>query len=61
MLSVCCVKAVQFIVFVTCTQRDGNNQIQQIARLYISFKVTVVQSAVDDEGMITCGIILWSW
>ena len=26
--NVCCVKTVQFNKFVTCTQRDGNNQIQ---------------------------------
>ena len=58
MLFVCCVQTVQFNIFVTCAQRDGNNQIQQIARLYISFEVTVVQSALDDEGMITPGIIL---
>ena len=28
LLFVCCVKTVQFNKFVTCTQRDGNNQIQ---------------------------------
>ena len=28
LLSVCCVKTVQFNKFVTCTQRYGNNQIQ---------------------------------
>ena len=30
LLFVCCVKMVQFSKFVTCTQRDGNNQIQEI-------------------------------
>jgi len=28
LLFVCCVKTVQFNKFVTCTQWDGNNQIQ---------------------------------
>jgi len=49
LLFVCCVKTVQFNKFVTCTQQDGNNQIQvlkealqQITDGTVSIKYLVV-------------------
>ena len=37
LLLVCCVKTVQFNKFVTCTQRDGNNQIHVQMYLCVVF------------------------